>query len=879
MSSTFGPNPQITHLLQSLSSKSNLNTISSLFPSNPPPSTLFTLSPHIQSHPRIQALPYGSLFSSYYVPYLHSQKVQEQEASVTLSDSHSKVSLISGEFGAILNERQVRMALIGENGTFEALETVRIEASRVFVVRRRRDTCLLRSGQRFINEQVGEEDQKASTSLPSSVPYNVCLFVENQQMISSAVWEDHISSTRQTPHTIQADERLFQHLNNNTKSRENMDGLLEAQFVAKMDALGQTLIHHLAFDGNETDMRLLLELGVPPIQLDFMDRTPLHIACARNHTKTCIMLLESAGQETLGRLDVYGETPLDMAQRYGHRELVKKLNEWSERKKLGIIFADEDGSRKRHSSAHHPTSRPSTLQVPSPQPRPPPSLFQSPQLDFPSIQKSPLIFVSSQERFRIESLRAVLEKKYGEIIYCSLLQRAHPWSPTSPSTTHPHICVVCVFRQVPQDVSPSLTLQNSSSMPTPATSLLLIQPPWDLFEHALQSYFVTSRDSYGLIDMDEEKRRTILLKIGDMVQHQGNMFFDRLVQIQLIKRDFLRLHHVSTPLCLLSVTSCIFQEEICIADIRQLLEFLSPSAAPPSALQDVASKNVAQYHSSFTPIHHLTLISCVSHFCRMIWSMWHIFLGIRGECKAYAQVLVIQLLRKARNVNCVLQTIDSSSSARGHILTHAESTTKKLPFIRSLIRHALEMKQILQRISSRVRLLELRIEQYEEGTGFGYMLDQVVQGHMDKGIFLEHWARVQRNSGNRDVSNHVSIHIEDLFGSGPEEDLVQKPGSVRSSSNSSDMLQAVIQCAILEKSLFPHMQLVGDFIETCAILVEKEEKTNRVPSDILDERKCCQILSKMWSDSLSVHRIKTKQTMELMKQFLVHSDPHCSSVK
>ena len=67
----------------------------------------------------------------------------------------------------------------------------------------------------------------------------------------------------------------------------------------------------------------LLDAGANPNASDKEDNTPLHLACCSGAKKTSLCLLSKGA--SLSHPNKFGQTPLDIAEKYGHTELVTLL--------------------------------------------------------------------------------------------------------------------------------------------------------------------------------------------------------------------------------------------------------------------------------------------------------------------------------------------------------------------------------------------------------------------------------------------------------------------------------------------------------------------------------------------------------------------------
>lgn len=87
-------------------------------------------------------------------------------------------------------------------------------------------------------------------------------------------------------------------------------------------------IHLLCQKGLDRMVYLLLSLGVDIAVQDAKGRTPLHILAYFNHVHTANVLVESAGIEYINCTDNYGLTPLHLACKKNHLDMVRHLTQW-----------------------------------------------------------------------------------------------------------------------------------------------------------------------------------------------------------------------------------------------------------------------------------------------------------------------------------------------------------------------------------------------------------------------------------------------------------------------------------------------------------------------------------------------------------------------
>lgn len=89
--------------------------------------------------------------------------------------------------------------------------------------------------------------------------------------------------------------------------------------------LGLEPIHLACHGGHIETVHLLLHHGVPVNATDMIHATPLHWAADQNRVKMARYLM-SRGADTSLR-NTYGETPADVADKLGHKQLASELRE------------------------------------------------------------------------------------------------------------------------------------------------------------------------------------------------------------------------------------------------------------------------------------------------------------------------------------------------------------------------------------------------------------------------------------------------------------------------------------------------------------------------------------------------------------------------
>ena len=106
----------------------------------------------------------------------------------------------------------------------------------------------------------------------------------------------------------------------------NKDGDTALHFaVSSCKDSGYTQLHKASIKGDVTKVRGLVCVYDHMINMqDNADRTPLHLACLLGHSEIVKTLMLAGADETI--TDMYWLTPAQIAERKGHRELLKLLD-------------------------------------------------------------------------------------------------------------------------------------------------------------------------------------------------------------------------------------------------------------------------------------------------------------------------------------------------------------------------------------------------------------------------------------------------------------------------------------------------------------------------------------------------------------------------
>jgi ankyrin repeat protein len=89
--------------------------------------------------------------------------------------------------------------------------------------------------------------------------------------------------------------------------------------------IGRRALHFAAFGGHEEVAAFLLSKGAQVNSRDFLDQTPLMLACEKGHVGVVRMLAQHMGEEGLKETDANGRTILHWAVEKGYHEAVKLL--------------------------------------------------------------------------------------------------------------------------------------------------------------------------------------------------------------------------------------------------------------------------------------------------------------------------------------------------------------------------------------------------------------------------------------------------------------------------------------------------------------------------------------------------------------------------
>src|SRR2546421_10534133 len=97
-----------------------------------------------------------------------------------------------------------------------------------------------------------------------------------------------------------------------------------------VDTLGWSLLHSAAEHGLVEVVKELIARGHNIHVREPYGMYPLHFAALRGHNKVVIVLLEAKAEiDVVGRCSYNSHTPLPLAVRAGHRDVVNTLIQWS----------------------------------------------------------------------------------------------------------------------------------------------------------------------------------------------------------------------------------------------------------------------------------------------------------------------------------------------------------------------------------------------------------------------------------------------------------------------------------------------------------------------------------------------------------------------
>lgn len=90
---------------------------------------------------------------------------------------------------------------------------------------------------------------------------------------------------------------------------------------------GISLIHYASALGKDEILSYIIEHGVDVNTLDMLDRSPLHLAAAQDKITVLYILLNSGAIVDVA--DKAGLTPIDIANKYGHKHYVEIMERYS----------------------------------------------------------------------------------------------------------------------------------------------------------------------------------------------------------------------------------------------------------------------------------------------------------------------------------------------------------------------------------------------------------------------------------------------------------------------------------------------------------------------------------------------------------------------
>ena len=95
------------------------------------------------------------------------------------------------------------------------------------------------------------------------------------------------------------------------------------------DKTGDTCLHLAAETGSERVCSALIEMGLPVDTINSKDgRTAIHTAAANGKVEALRSMLNLGGASYVRSSDGQGNTPLQLAQYFGHQSAVEELNKW-----------------------------------------------------------------------------------------------------------------------------------------------------------------------------------------------------------------------------------------------------------------------------------------------------------------------------------------------------------------------------------------------------------------------------------------------------------------------------------------------------------------------------------------------------------------------
>ena len=95
------------------------------------------------------------------------------------------------------------------------------------------------------------------------------------------------------------------------------------------DRSGDTCLHLAAEQGTDRVCTALIEMGLPVDTINSKDgRTPVHTAAANGKLDVLRTMLNLGGAGYARSADNQGNTPMSLAQHFGHEEVVKELAKW-----------------------------------------------------------------------------------------------------------------------------------------------------------------------------------------------------------------------------------------------------------------------------------------------------------------------------------------------------------------------------------------------------------------------------------------------------------------------------------------------------------------------------------------------------------------------
>ncbi|GFY74024.1 hypothetical protein TNIN_417121 [Trichonephila inaurata madagascariensis] len=135
-----------------------------------------------------------------------------------------------------------------------------------------------------------------------------------------------LTSNEEIKHLLNLAKCLFRHVRNGN----NCDILEYSAVIHARDRNGYSTLHWIAYHGNQSALRQILEAGVDITHVSNKGNTALHLAVSRGHTEIVEIMLQRAKRSELKKLlntrtRMTGSGALHVAVQMGHLEIVKCL--------------------------------------------------------------------------------------------------------------------------------------------------------------------------------------------------------------------------------------------------------------------------------------------------------------------------------------------------------------------------------------------------------------------------------------------------------------------------------------------------------------------------------------------------------------------------